>query len=221
MCIGRRTITIALLLVLAGGTPAAHSQGIINVVAGGGPNNIPALSAGFDASQIGEDKAGNLYFVSPSLSRIFAITPAGQLTVFAGNGVCCSDKLIGEGGPAINATLSKPAGAAVDSLGNVFIADTLTGFIREVSASTGLIHTVVQIPNGRSNVLPTSLAVDGSGNLFVTDADNSVIWELVAGTGSLKIFAGGGGQGFSGDGGPAATAQLSNPSGLFADGSGN
>ena len=70
---------------------------------------------------------------------------------------------------------------------------------------------------------PEGVAVDGSGNIFIADTDNSVIREVVASTGNIQTVAGNAtlGAGYSGDGGPATSAQLNDPFGVFVDGSGN
>ena len=67
---------------------------------------------------------------------------------------------------------------------------------------------------------PRPLAVDGAGNVFFAD-ENHIVLRLDASTGVLTLIAGTGTAGFSGDGGPASSAQLNSPGGVAVDGSGN
>ncbi|HLC41149.1 MAG TPA: hypothetical protein VJO34_05915, partial [Methylomirabilota bacterium] len=67
---------------------------------------------------------------------------------------------------------------------------------------------------------PAAVAVDAAGNLFIADRDNHRI-RKVDGSGIINTVAGDGTQGFGGDGGPAAGAQLNTPTGVAVDGSGN
>jgi sugar lactone lactonase YvrE len=67
----------------------------------------------------------------------------------------------------------------------------------------------------------SALAIDGVGDLFFTDVTNSVVWGVAAATGNISIVAGNGTAGFSGDGGPATSAQLNSPNGIAVDGTGN
>jgi uncharacterized protein (TIGR03437 family) len=149
----------------------------------------------------------------------------GIVTTVAGNGNCCFS---GDGGPALSASLGLPSAVAVDASGNLFIAD-LSHRVRRVSAS-GIISAVAG--NGTQGFsgdggpataaslnTPGGIAVDGSGNLFIADTGNNRIRKVSAG-GVISTVAGRAG-GFSGDGGPAASAQLAAPRGVAVDGSGN
>ncbi len=157
------------------------------------------------------------------------LTPSGNISTIAGNG---SSGYSGDGGPATSAKLYNAYGTAVDSSGNVFIADTNNNRIREVVASTGTIITVAG--NGSSGYSgdngpatsamlsnPYGVAVDSSGNLFIADAFNNRIREVVASTGNIITIAGNGTGGFSGDGGSATSAAINFPEGVAVDSSGN
>src|SRR6185369_9486655 len=141
----------------------------------------------------------------------------------------------GDGGPAITASLYNPRKVALDSAGNIYIADTNNHRIRMVDASTGIITTVVG--NGISSFAgdggsatsaslywPYSVAVDSSGNLYIADYLNMRIRKLEKATGIISTVAGKGGTGlitYSGEGGPATSAQISTPYGVTVDGAGN
>ncbi len=138
----------------------------------------------------------------------------------------------GDGGPATSAMLYLPFATAVDSSGNVFIADTYNSRIREVVKATGAIVTVAgtgspvyngdNIPATSANIgRPNGVAVDASGNLFIADTYNNRIREVVKATGNIITIAGTGSIGFSGDGGPATAAKLNYAFAVAVDASGN
>jgi hypothetical protein len=214
----------------------ANAQHIITTVAGGGPNNIPALQAGIgQPTSVFKDSNGNLYFSALVTSSVYKIDGNGTLTRVAGIG---GDGFSGDGGPATAAHLTLPSGVFVDQFGNIYIADSGNNRIRKVVASTGVIQTIVGTGTAGSGgdggpalsaelSGPSGLFVDGKGNIFIADSQNNKIREVVAATGIIQTVAGNGVQGFSGDGGPATSAALNLQSisilacGLFVDGFGN
>ena len=189
----------------------------------GGPATSASLSLTIP-SGITVDSAGNLYIADTGNSRVRQVS-AGTITTIAGNG---GIGYSGDGGPAASATLFSPLGVAVDSAGNLYIADTNNARIRMVAGGT--ITTVAGIgTNGFSGdggsatsasiSLPFGIAVDTLGSLYITDYLNGRIRKVSGGT--ITTIVGTGNPGFSGDGGPATSAQLSNPQGLAVDASGN
>src|SRR5579863_5485285 len=136
------TLTLLSLVIFAA---LSQAQNTIVTFAGGGPNNLPALSSSIgQPSGIAEDSAGNLFFADAMSNRIFKVDTVGNLTVVAGNGVAA---FAGDGGLAINAELNGPAGIFVDNSGDLFIADEGNSIVREVYAGTGIITTVAGTPN--------------------------------------------------------------------------
>ena len=157
------------------------------------------------------------------------LTPSPVITTLAGNG---SMGYGGDNGPAAAAMLYTPSDVAVDSSGDVFIADTYNNRIREIVKSTGNIITVAgtgnpfyngdNIPATVANLYyPHGIAVDASGNLFIADTNNNRIREVVKSTGAIITVAGTGAAGYSGDNGPATAAQINAPWGVALDGNGN
>ncbi len=181
-------------------------------------------------SGISVDGSGN-YFITENennrIRRVDAVT--GIITTVAGNG---TEGFCGDGGPATAACLNEPDGVAVDTSGNVFISDRGNHRIRRVDASTGVITTVAGDgtaafcgDGGPATAAclnsPRFLAVDSLGNLYMSDRDNHRIRRVDASTGIITTFAGNGSGGFSGDGGPAASAQLNGPLGVTVGAAGN
>jgi sugar lactone lactonase YvrE len=206
--------------------------GTITTVAGGGFSGLgdggPATSAQlFRPSGVALDAAGNLFIADTYNNRIRKVSASGVITTVAGTG---TSGYSGDGGPATSAKLYNPWGVAVDGAGNLFIADTLNHCIREVSVS-GVITTVAGTgtygydgDGGAATSaqlwFPQGVAVDAAGNLFIADTYNNRIREVSA-SGVITTVAGTGTSGYSGDGGPATSAQLAHPSGVAVDGAGN
>src|ERR1017187_2970411 len=200
----------------------------ISTFAGGGlPRNIAGTSAslGSDPPQfIAADPAGNLFFVHQNtVLRLDATT--GILTLVAGNG---TTGFSGDNGPATSAQLNFPAGVAVDSAGNLYIADSSSNRVRKVS--NGVITTVagngtagISGDNGPATsaqlIFPQVIAVDSAANLYI--ADNYSGRVRMVSNGVIATVAGNGTQGFSGDNGPATGAQLGVPAGVAVDSAGN
>ena len=157
---------------------------------------------------------------------ILTVTPSRMAKTIAGTGAI---GYTGDAGPANAATLANPAAVAYDASGNLYIADANNHVIRKVS-TTGEITTIAGTGiegysgDGAAAIAaqldtPTGLAVDASGNLYVADSHNQRIREVSGGI--ITTIAGTGTPGFSGDGAAATAAQLSLPSGVAVDKSGN
>ncbi len=202
-------------------------------VAGGGPLSTSGTSTSAFGAAI--DSSGNLYFADPKHNEVFEVTATGTVSVVAGTGTAGYS---GDGGLATAAELDAPAGLAVDSSGDIFIADTENNVIREVNASTQDISTVAGVygdigysGNGlpaTSTYLawPTGVAVDSSGNLYIADAAYDLIYEVNYSSQLATIVAGYTDgtyayYGYNGDDIPATTAYLNVPMGVAVDSSGN
>jgi len=155
------------------------------------------------------DASGNTYVSDTYFNQVFRITPGGVISAYAGNG---TPGFSGDGRQATAAQLSIPRGLAVDSSGNLYIADSGNARVRKV-APGGAISTVSPQPYGVSWV-----AVDGAGNVYISGGH--YVFRVNASDVSTTI-AGTGSPGYSGDGGPATSAMLFGPQGLRVDSTGN
>ncbi len=208
----KKTLAVALGLLLAGGTLYAQ-QYLITTAAGGGvpATPAPAASASFAFPvAVAADGLGNMYFIA--VNCVFKVDAAGVLTRVAGSSA--RGGYSGDGGPATSAQLNNPQGVAADASGNVYIADTGNAAVRKVAAN----GTITTLPG--SVGAPYGIAVDAGGNLYVANPRENAIRKLAA-DGGIAIVAGGADFGYLGDGGPAISAQLNSPYGVAVDPAGN
>jgi uncharacterized protein (TIGR03437 family) len=173
------------------------------------------------------DAAGNLYIADTGNNRIRKVGTDGNISTFAGSGAVNSS---GDGGPATSAGLNNPEGLAIDSAGNLYVADTADHLVRKISPD-GTITTVAGNGNGgfsgdggpatqASLYYPKGLVVDPlSGNLYISDWLNSRV-RVVTPDGNINTVAGNGAYSYYGDGGPATGAALRFPWGLAVDSTG-
>ncbi len=182
-----------------------------DVIVEGGTATAEPLSQIWDVARDGQ---GNLYLAVPTANKIFKVTPAGTLSTFAGTGTPGSG---GDGGPAILAQLSEPRSVVVDGSGNIYIADLANYRVRKVSLD-GTITTFAGTgtsgfsgdggPATQAKLgFPDGLGIDAAGNLYINDEFNYRI-RLVTTAGQISTVAGNGTAGFSGDNGPATSAQI-------------
>jgi sugar lactone lactonase YvrE len=206
------------------------SNGVITTVAGNGAagfsgDNGPATSARLNHAQgVAVDGAGNLYIADTASNRVRQVSN-GVITTVAGNGTAGS---AGDNGSATSAQLNSPTGVAVDSAGNLYIAEFSGNRIRKVS--NGVITTVAGIgiagfrgDNGPATSaqlnLPRGVAVDAANNIYIGDLNNHRVRKVSNGV--ITTVAGTGVAGFSGDNGPATGAQMSSVAGVAVDLAGN
>ena len=209
-----------------------NGDGIITTIACNGTSGFtgdggPATAASCVPYRVARDSAGNLYVADGSSRRIRKVSAAGIITTVAGRGTGQSS---GDGGPATLAELIQPLGVAVDPAGNVYIADEGSNRIRKVNTA-GIISTIAG--NGKqgfngdggpatsaSLYEPSGVAVDPAGNVYIADAGNLRIRKVDT-AGTITTIAGNGKEGFSGDGGPAPSAELTFPVEVAVDPAGN
>ena len=205
-------------------------KGVIRTYAGSGVAGFqgdagPALKAQLDKPfGIALDETKNLYIADRNNNRVRKVSPDGIITTVAGDG---GFFFMGDNGPAYRASVAAPTGVALDSKGNLYIADRNNNRVRVVDR-TGMIRTVVgtgqQDYNGDSEVaretnlyLPFGLTVDSNDNLLVIDRSHYRIRRIDPKSGQVETVAGNGVKLFAGDGGPATGATLSFPHGMSVD----
>jgi len=210
-----------------------NSAGIISTVAGNGVNGDggdggPATTAQlFQPGGICTDATGNLYITDVWNSRVRKVNTRGIISTFAGNGVAAYS---GDGGPATAAELNAPNSVCIDAQGNVYIADDANYRIRKVDTS-GIISTFAGTgmegysgDGGPATAAQfyggTGLTMDAAGNLYFTDVVNFVIRKISI-SGIISTVVGSGIQGYSGDGGPALSAELNQADDVYSDAAGN
>ena len=205
------------------------TNNVITTVAGNGTYGNPgdggqATNASFlYPANVFVDQAGNLFIADTGNQRIREVGTNGVITTVAGS-------IPNDGALATNATLNQAYGVAVDSAGNVYVADTYNNRIRKIDAN-GIITTVAGngvlgfagdggLATNANLRYPHGVALDAAGDLFIADSSNRRIREVdtngfiwtVAGTGSFNT---------SGDGGQATNAGIMLPEGVVVDKIGN
>lgn len=212
------TLTASSIITTLAGTGVAGFSG------DGGPSGSAKVYEPRD-SAVGPD--GSIYIADTYNDRVRVIDPKGIIRTFAGNG---STVFGGDGGPAVNASLSWPHDLDVDSTGNVYIADSAHHRIRKVTPQ-GIISTVVGTGQGgfggdgglatKAKIkLPKSVEIFGNF-LYFADSLNQRIRAVDLTTGLIRTVAGNGLAAFGGDGGPALKASFNVPQRIAFDSVGN
>lgn len=203
---------------------------IVSTVAGtgrilgdGGPATAAEL---ITPASICVDAGGNVYFIEINGYRIRKVTPGGIISTYAGNGI---DAHSGDGGPATAASIAKPQSITIDAAGNIYTAEYGECKIRKITPA-GIISTLAG--NGICSVCgdggpaidaciaTQGLTVDASGQFYLTEGGHCAIRKINA-SGNISTIGGTGVAGYSGDGGPATSADLAYPLGIRSDVAGN
>jgi len=207
--------------------------GIITTVAGNGSggysgDTFQATLASLKKPQgVFVDSSENIY-IADTDNHVIRKVDGGTniITTVAGDG---DPGYLGDDGPATSAKLDKPSGVVVDSLGNIFIADTENHRIRVVYDDAGTMTITTVAGNGSGDYSgdgdqailaslkkPQTVWVDEIGNLLIADTYNSRIRKVSVTTKDITTAAGNGSEGYSGDYGLAIDASLKKPHGVCA-----
>jgi uncharacterized protein (TIGR03437 family) len=206
-------------------------NGVIATVAGTGISGAVADGQSAVSAPLGlifgvaVDANGVLFFSDENHNCVWKVTPDGLIHRFAGTG---SSGYGGDGGPALAAAFSEPQGIALDSAGNLYIADVENNRVRKVSAS-GNVSTVAGtgtsaysgdggLATAASLSHPRAVTLDASGNLYIAEG---LRVRRISTDGTITTVAGNGKLGSGGDGGLATAAPLYGANGAAVDGSGN
>jgi uncharacterized protein (TIGR03437 family) len=204
----------------------------IQVVAGSGTEGFSGDGAQANQAKLNDptgvavDAAGNVYIADQGNARIRMVDASGNISTFAGNG---NPTFLGDSGAAKSAQLD-PYDLAIDSAGNLYVADFFNHRIRKINLATKIITTVAGIgtpglsgdgglATGAQLKFPTGVAVDASGNLYIADAGNSVVRRVSASSGIITTIAGNGKFGFNAETGTAIGVSI-DPERVAVDSSG-
>jgi sugar lactone lactonase YvrE len=211
------------------------TYGIITTVAGngtatfagdGGAATNASLSLPYG---VAFDVFGRLYIADTANNRIRKVDTSGVITTVAGES-SSHNETNGNGGAATNAWLLQPSGLAFDALGNLYIAQVNSAWVRKVDAN-GIITAAAGIDqpgfSGDGGAAtsanldgPFDVAADSLGDFYIADSLNNRIRKVDA-NGIISTVAGNGSGTYAGDGGAATNASLSSPSGVAFDAAGN
>ena len=207
-------------------------DGTIHTAAGTGSpgyngDNISSTAAEVNQpSGVALDPSGYIVVADTWNDRIRDV--ALDITTLAGTG---TPSYNGDGISPTSAELAFPNSVFYDSFGNLYIADSTNNRVRVVNKSTGLIGTVAGsgstgpvVDGGQATATavtyPYCAIVDSTGNIYISQPNNNVVRKVDT-TGKISTYAGNGTGSYSGDNGPAVSAELHYPTSLAFDSAGN
>jgi NHL repeat-containing protein len=205
-------------------------SGVLSVIAGNGTAGAPTAGIATNSHLDGPfgvavDGSGDVYIASDLDCEVVKVTPAGTLSIFAGDGTCGTPVA----GTATSTSIGAPLGVAVDPSGNLYIADATEEAIEKVtpSGTLSIVAGIVGVsgaptpgPATSSHLYsPQGVATDAAGNVYVANYDTYQVLEITS-SGTLSVVAGTGSYGAP-TAGPAASSALEGPYGVAVDGAGD
>lgn len=198
-----------------------NAAGIISTIAGNSTSGYSGDGGAATAAQMGSprgitiDRIGNIYFTDGGNNCVRKINTSGIISTVAGIG-SSTYGFSGDGGPATAALMNNPIDVALDTFGNLYIADRGNNRIRKVSAS-GIIATIAGVMSPGfsgdggaatlAQIRPTGIAIDDDGNIFIADNSNNRV-RMINSAGVITTIAGNGIAGYSDDLCNATAAKL-------------
>lgn len=157
---------------------------------------LAEIHIGGSGGDIAFDAIGNLYFSDVYNNRVRKVDTAGIISTIAGGGTSTP----GDGGPATDATVNRPAGIAFDASGNLYIAEETGHRIRKVDMTTGNISTVAGDGTSSSTGdggpataaqvdYPEGLAINADGDIFFGEYSTNKIRKISVSTGNISTYA--------------------------------
>ncbi|MEU9032132.1 RICIN domain-containing protein [Streptomyces sp. NPDC048383] len=209
-----------------------HFDPTITTVAGTGVAGPPkgeterAFSAQLNGPLgLAVDSAGTVYVADSGNHQVRKITTDGKISTVAGTGVAGPG---GDGALAVSAQLSSPRAMAVDSAGDLYIADAGNNMIRKVTMADGKISRVAgtgaaafggdgDLATAARLNYPAGVALDSAGDLYIADYANHRVRKITMADGKISTVAGTSTPTFGADGVPAISAPLNHPMGVAVD----
>ncbi len=211
--------TVRKITAIGGVTTLAGAAGVY-----GSADGLGSAARFYGLSGVAVDTSGNVYVADTTNNTIRKITAGGSVSTLAGTGGSAGSA----DGVGSAARFNAPQGIAVDSVGNVYVADTNNSTIRKITAG-GSVSTLAGVAGQTGNADgagagarfngPYAVAVDGAGNVYVSDFFNSTIRKITS-SGTVSTLAGLAGKAGATDG-IGAAARFNQAYGLTVDGSGN
>lgn len=206
-------------------TPQGTSSTYAGIGSGGITNGDATTVAEFN-SPVGVvfDSNGNMYVADTNNHRIRMITPAGNVSTFAGSGTPAHNDAVGAA-----ADFNLPTGLAIDSNDNIFVADSQNHRIRQITVPGANVTTIAGTGGFGHNdgaagtaqfFLPVDVAVDSNGDVFVADSFNHVIRKIALPAGTVSTPAGQPSTSAFQDG-TGAGARFNSPAGIAFDSNNN
>ncbi len=231
--------------LVGGGSSNATCTGHTDSFGDGCQGTSVVLPSGTDLRSVAADPFGNVYFTDSNAQMVRKVSPAGIVTDFAGyvSGTACVPTATTGCTPTLVKLSGKPRGIFSDAAGNIYIAGYGDDKVQYVRAADGKDYLIAGTGSAPANATdpagdggpatsallkqPRGVATDAAGNVYIADSGDNRIREVIApaagfpGSGTIQTVAGTGVASYSGDGGLATTATISNPQGVAVDGSGN